>query len=225
MRPIYTSGQFRVRLSPMGEARAIRRNDAARAGSAVMRSPVNWALLGLMIERPSYGYELAQRFERVYGDVLPISGMSHIYMALEALKTRSLIEDVPEAPAARRYAGRRARPHYRATVQGMDAYREHLIAQRGDDGQTMQLFARQLAMLCGDPDAALDVLRHYERASLETVETSKPSTDGPLVDASSELIDRLAREESRLTAQARLEWVKYARGEFASIGAGKPEQR
>ena len=31
-----------------------------------MQSPVNWALLGLVIERPSYAYELAQRFERTY---------------------------------------------------------------------------------------------------------------------------------------------------------------
>jgi DNA-binding PadR family transcriptional regulator len=29
-----------------------------------MRSLVNWALLGLVIERPSYAYELARRFER-----------------------------------------------------------------------------------------------------------------------------------------------------------------
>ena len=35
-----------------------------------MQSPVNWALLGLVIERPSYAYELAKRFERTYGSVL-----------------------------------------------------------------------------------------------------------------------------------------------------------
>jgi DNA-binding PadR family transcriptional regulator len=205
----------------MGEARAIGKGATARTGSAAMRSPVNWALLGLMIERPSYGYELAQRFERVYGDVLPISGVSHIYMALDALTARSLIEEVPETVGPRRYVRRRPRPNYRATPQGMDAYREHLIAQRGEDGQTTQLFARQLAMFCSEPGAALDVLRHYERASLETAEASKPPTDVPPANGSSELIDRLAREESRLTAQARLEWVKYARREFATLGAGQ----
>lgn len=35
-----------------------------------MRSPLNWALLGLVIQRPSYGYELVQRFERIYEDAL-----------------------------------------------------------------------------------------------------------------------------------------------------------
>jgi hypothetical protein len=32
--------------------------------TATMRSPINWGLLGLLIQRPSYGYELVQRFER-----------------------------------------------------------------------------------------------------------------------------------------------------------------
>ena len=38
--------------------------------AAPMHSPVNWALLGLIIERPSYAYALAQRFERTYGSPL-----------------------------------------------------------------------------------------------------------------------------------------------------------
>jgi len=31
-----------------------------------MHSQVNWSLLGLVIKRPSYAYELAKRFERTY---------------------------------------------------------------------------------------------------------------------------------------------------------------
>jgi DNA-binding PadR family transcriptional regulator len=192
----------------------------SRVGSAGMRSPVNWAVLGLVIERPSYGYELAQRFERVYGNALPISGISHIYLALQALKTRSLIEDVPEESTA----VRRPRPDYRATAAGMRAFRDYLTGQ-GEDGQRSQLFSRQLAMFCDEPDAALDVLRHFEQASLEAIGTSQPSGDGPAMGGSSALTDRLVREETRLTAQARLEWVEYARREFASISAGNGAQR
>lgn len=36
-----------------------------------MRSPVNWTVLGLVIERSSYGWELWTRFERLYDDVMP----------------------------------------------------------------------------------------------------------------------------------------------------------
>ena len=56
-----------------------------------MRSPVNWAVLGLTIERPSYGYEILQRFERNYGELLKLSSPSQIYKALD-----SLMELVPE---------------------------------------------------------------------------------------------------------------------------------
>jgi DNA-binding PadR family transcriptional regulator len=132
-----------------------------------MRSPVNWALLGLVIERPSYGYDLAQRFEQAYGDVLPISGVSHIYAALHALKSRSLIEELPTADVPQVEVGRQPTPHYRATVLGARAYRESLIAQRREDDRRCQLFARQLAVFYREPDAALDVLARYEQACLQ----------------------------------------------------------
>ena len=66
-----------------------------------MRSPLNWALLGLVIQRPSYGYELVQRFERTYEDALELSSPSQVYTALDALRRRSLIEELPaeEVPA------------------------------------------------------------------------------------------------------------------------------
>src|ERR1700731_3478506 len=64
----------------------------ARGGMAAasMQSHVNWALLGLVIERPSYAYELAQRFERTYDGSLALSSVSHVYTALRALQDRGL---------------------------------------------------------------------------------------------------------------------------------------
>ena len=61
-----------------------------------MRSPVNWAVLGLMIERPSYGYEILQRFERNYGELLRLSSPSQIYTALDSLADRGMIEATAE---------------------------------------------------------------------------------------------------------------------------------
>jgi DNA-binding PadR family transcriptional regulator len=59
-----------------------------------IRSPVNWTVLSLVIERPSYGWELWNRFDRLYGDVLPIGNESSIYAALNALSKAGLIEEV-----------------------------------------------------------------------------------------------------------------------------------
>ena len=53
-----------------------------------IRSPVYWALIGLVIERPSYGYELLKRFEREYGQMLPLSSESHVYRALTSCRSR-----------------------------------------------------------------------------------------------------------------------------------------
>src|ERR1700684_2177233 len=92
------------------------------AGNGAMRSPVNWAVLGLMIERPSYGYEILQRFERNYGELLKLSSPSQIYTALDSLMDRGMIEATSEpSPDA---AVRQPRLHYRATEEGVRRYQE-----------------------------------------------------------------------------------------------------
>src|ERR1700730_17122705 len=118
-----------------------------------MHSSVNWALLGLVIERPSYAYELAQRFDRTYEGVLALSSVSHVYTALAALKNRSLVEEVSAGPA-----GRKRRTSYRATASGIEGYLEWLVAQVGEDRRRQQLFVVQLAALSRNPEAALTVM-------------------------------------------------------------------
>src|SRR5665213_418064 len=69
---------------------------AARERSApAMRSPVSWALLGLLIDRPDYGYNLFHRFQRAYGDTLELSTPSQIYAGLNGLESNGLIERLP----------------------------------------------------------------------------------------------------------------------------------
>ncbi|HTA36332.1 MAG TPA: PadR family transcriptional regulator, partial [Solirubrobacteraceae bacterium] len=127
---------------------------AGRASQAApMQSPVNWALLGLVIERPSYAYELAQRFERTYGEVLALSSVSHVYTALSALKGRSLISEIPGTRT-----GAQPKPRYEATDEGMLLYGEWLVGQVGEDRRRQQLFVLQLARFSRDPRAALEIL-------------------------------------------------------------------
>lgn len=131
---------------------------AAAKRSEAMRSPVSWALLGLVIERPSYGYELARRFERVYGDVQHVSGDSHIYRALDTLENRLLIEEMSEGHRGARGTGRQSKVHYGATAAGEHDYREHLVKRMRDDCRGSQLLIRELGGLqerseggAGDP--------------------------------------------------------------------------
>ena len=57
-----------------------------KAPSRAMTSQVYWVLLGLVIERPSYGMEYYHRYQRLYGVAHPVSGWSHIYEALNVLR-------------------------------------------------------------------------------------------------------------------------------------------
>jgi DNA-binding PadR family transcriptional regulator len=181
-----------------------------------MRSPVNWAVLGLTIERPSYGYELLQRFERNYGALLKLSSPSQIYTALDSLQRRGLIESTSEpVPHA---GSRQPKLHYRATEEGVLRYQERLMDQAEEDRRRSSLFARELAALA--PGSALAVLDHYEQVCLTQATQAQPrqaERDAP--DASATLADRLAGEEERLAMEAKLPWIDYARRELRAIAS------
>jgi DNA-binding PadR family transcriptional regulator len=173
-----------------------------------MTSAVNWALLGLLLARPGYGYQLMKRFEEAYGDVLVLSSESHVYTALNELSRRGLIEEVAEDRAAQVGTQRQPKIRYRATAAGADAYRERMFEQAGADRRQAQLFVRQLAAMEHEPDMALEILERYEQACLAEARRS-PATSG-------RLIDRLLAQESRLAMESRLPWVEYARSQFSA---------
>ncbi len=185
-----------------------------------MHSSVNWALLGLVIERPSYAYELAQRFDHVYAGVLSLSSVSHVYTALAALKSRSLIEEVPGTREAQP-GTRQPKTRYRATAGGVEGYLQWLVAQAGEDRRHQQLLVMALAALRRSPQTVLAVIDASERACLSEANRLPiaHSSSGEHA-ASSELLARLSTEEQRLAVGAKLAWIEYARRELkALIGA------
>jgi DNA-binding PadR family transcriptional regulator len=191
-----------------------------RHEAAPMRSPVNWALLGLIIERPSYAYNLAQRFERRYAAVLPLSNIGHIYTALGALDGRSMIEEI-----AGTREGRQPKPHYRATALGVKEYREWLLGQVGEDRRRNQLFVLALAALTNKPEQVLEVMAGYEQAWLSEgmgtpIARAHDAASDSLSSSSegaSALLRRLIEEENRLAVGAKLEWIEYARQELKKL--------
>ena len=185
--------------------------------AAPMQSPVNWALLGLIIERPSYAYELAHRFERVYGEVLTLSSVSHIYTAISALRSRALIEEIPGTRT-----GAQPRPHYEATDAGLELYGEWLVGQVGEDRRRQQLFVLQLATFSRDPNAALEILARYEQACLSEAQVTAltPHGETAATDAP-QLAARLDNEERRLALGAKLAWVQYARRELVALAGAR----
>jgi DNA-binding PadR family transcriptional regulator len=181
--------------------------------SLTIRSPVYWTLLGLIIERPDYGYGLVQRFEREYGDAMPLSSNSHVYEGLSVLQTADLIEEY------RSKGGRQPTPHYRATTDGVHAYRDWLIARVRAERLRSQLFARQLAALASEPALGLEVVESYERATLEDARSGsiEHAHDGRSPRSGASLAAALTAEQARLTGGAELPWAEYARGCFTEL--------
>lgn len=201
---------MRGREDPVGES---------RQDATPMRSPVNWALLGLIIERPSYAYDLAQRFERRYGAVLTLSNIGHVYTALGMLGGRALIEEIPGTRD-----GRQPKPHYRATDKGWHEYRGWLVGQVREDRRRCQLFVLALAALANDSDELLEVVTRYEQAWLqEGMGTPIARTDS-VFDNATERLSRLMDEENRLAVGAKLEWVEYARQELTKPSVRSPRR-
>ncbi len=193
------------------------------ATGAPTQSLVQWALIGLLIERASYGYELAQRFERTYGGMLHLSGVSYVYTALDALKRRELIEEVQVNDE-----GRMPRVHYKVTAQGVGAYQVYLFSQLRESDRRSHLLARQFAVLVPEPELALAILDRYERECRHEAEEAPASERITARKGASALAARLAAEERRLSLDAKLAWIEYARRELAQIApqaASEHQQR
>jgi DNA-binding PadR family transcriptional regulator len=182
-----------------------------------MQSSVNWALLGLVIERPSYAYELAQRFERTYKDSLSLSSVSHAYTALGTLKDRELVEELPGTRT-----GRQPKPHYRATAKGLADYHQWLIGQVAEERKRQRVFLLQLTALTRDPGKAMQIVEDYEQACLNETCTTKiaGAQDNPADDAR-ELQARLIAEEKRLAIGAKIAWAHYARRELKALAEAR----
>lgn len=189
---------------------------APKKAAAPMQSAVHWALLGLVIERPSYGYELAHRFEHAYAGMLHLSGISYVYTALDTLQRRGMIEEIPGTRA-----GRQPKPRYRATEQGVRSYQDRLTEQIQEDLRRSRLFARQLAVFAQEPEMALEIIERYGQACLEEAGGAPlhPIDGDTPPDAIAGLASRLVSEESRLSMEAKLPWVEYARREFKALAS------
>ncbi len=177
-----------------------------------MTSPVNWTILGLVIERPSYGLELANRFQRVYADVLPLSGDSHVYSALNMLEAREMIEIF-----SRIKVERQPKPHYRATPLGISSYEDWLVEQIEAHTRTQELWVRQLAIFAHEPQLALRMLDRYERRLLDDAGSAGYQPAGSGLDSREELIDGLVAEQRRVAVGGMLSWLRYTRARFEAL--------
>ncbi len=192
------------------------------AGSAVLRSQVVCAVLGLVIEKPSHGYEIGQRFERRFGGFLSV-GRSSIYAALASLMEAALIEKMSGRSTTGVSRGAKAGASYRATARGARAYRSWLAERVRNDPQRVEMLGRMTLAGVHSVEAALEFIGRYERECVrEAQELERPPGSESGCGGISELVERLLIEERRRMIDAQLAWITYARAELRAMRAGPP---
>jgi DNA-binding PadR family transcriptional regulator len=176
------------------------------------RSSGVWLVLALVIEQPSHGYEISQRYERRFGSFQSMS-VPRVYAALDRLRDGGMIEPIalkPVKPARKQHLMRRS---YRATDAGVQAYRRWVAEQMRDDPRRPQLLARIASVGVLGIDAVLDVIDCYRRECMEELRALPTDTE-PLEDGRSsleELTESLVIDQQRRELRARHDWAAHAR--------------
>jgi DNA-binding PadR family transcriptional regulator len=168
------------------------------------------AVLGLVIERPGYGYQLAQRLEERFGS----SGFapSGVYSALDQLARDDFVRSAGEMGGGR---ARRAAPRtiYEATEEGVDHFEAWMLGPSPTpplrDELHMKIalcrprnIPRLIEVVCGQELVCLARLRDLK----QLVEAS-PATSREW----SRLMRLLAAEAEVAFWNARIEWLQRAR--------------
>jgi DNA-binding PadR family transcriptional regulator len=181
-------------------------------------SPVPAAVLALVIERPSYGYDLWKRFEDRFASLYPVT-VARIYQALKRLESQKLVREVP--PALKKGQGsRQPKPNYEATPEGIRRHREWIAADFRDHPHRDELMRRLLSTSAQDVEAMQAVVDAYERICFDEMTARR----GFAVKAADRRLNRMARlrdaliaENQRLVHQSRLEFIAYARRLLAEV--------
>jgi DNA-binding PadR family transcriptional regulator len=180
----------------------------------------NYAVLGLLLEQPSYGYEVLVRFRQAFDvadwDISP----QGLYAALDRLERDGLIEPVDTPP--RDASRRQPKTPYRVTPSGAQELRRFLATPMSAEPSRAELLVRLQCVAERDADALLRMLDDHEQACLD--ELGRIGAEAPAARPASggTLVDRLALEERRLGIQARLLWIDYARHELRAPAAARP---
>ncbi len=183
-----------------------------RAGAS---SPVTGVLLGLLLERPGYGYELAQRMNERMGPAWKLT-TSSIYPVLERLENEQLVSrTVKDMPGRQR---QRERVMYHATAAAETAFVQWLARPARKEPVRTELLAKIAVARPVDAPRLLEALDEYERDCLSLLETAadgEPPLNGesPWLALLAELIQGATGEHLR----AELEWIRFARTRIESF--------
>jgi DNA-binding PadR family transcriptional regulator len=168
------------------------------------------AVLGLVIERPGYGYDLARRLQSRFGS----SGFAPtgVYSALDQL---SADEMVRSAGQRRNTANERAAPRtiYEATPKGVDHFEAWMLGGSSLAPVRDELYMKIALSKPHNLSRLIELARSQEEDCLVRMQSLKQPLGGQggALRAWSEVAVLLVRDAEIKQLEARVEWLQKAR--------------
>jgi len=170
-----------------------------------------YAILGLVIERPGYGYQLAQRLEERFGS--SAFAPSGVYSALDQLSRDELVRaagEIGPGPA------RRAAPRmiYEATDEGVDHFEAWMLGSSPAPPLRDELHMKIALCRPRNVQPLIDMVYGQELACLARLRDLKQLSHHELAGGEQEwsrLMRTLARDAEIASWKARIEWLQNAR--------------
>jgi DNA-binding PadR family transcriptional regulator len=183
---------------------------------------MKYAVLGLLVERRGYAYDVARRFEDTVGPAFHVH-YGAIYQALDALERDALIRGALREHDVLSERRRRTGPRvvYETTDEGLEAYEAWIRTParveplRGD-------LALKVAMSRPEHGPALlTLIDDYERACLERLKEHAATAEDVEQGAPSWRLSSsaIARERATRLLNAEIEWVRDLRRSVAAMGS------
>jgi DNA-binding PadR family transcriptional regulator len=170
-----------------------------------------YAILGLVIERPGYGYQLAQRLEERFGS--SAFAPSGVYSALDQLSRDQFVRaagEIGPGPA------RRAAPRmiYEATEEGVEHFESWLLGSSPTPPLRDELHMKIALCRPGNLPRLIDLIYGQELACMGRLQDIKRSSEGEAAGHVQEwprLMRLLARDAEIALWNARIDWLRSAR--------------
>ncbi len=170
-----------------------------------------YAILGLVIERPGYGYQLAQRLEERFGS--SAFAPSGVYSALDQLSRDEFVRAAGEMGLG---PARRAAPRmiYEATDQGVDHFEEWILGSSPAPPLRDELHMKIALCRPNNLPRLIDLVYGQELACQGRLRDLKESAVGAADGDSrdwSRLMQALVRDAEIAQWKSRIEWLQNAR--------------
>lgn len=142
---------------------------------------VKYAVLGLLVQRRGYGYDLVQRFEEQVGPAWQLNAGA-IYVALDKLEQEGLVRPVPGddeavAPTRRRTVRGAPRVVYEPTERGLGRFDEWMAATSSLAPLREELHLKLALSRPADLPRLIELTHEQERSCVERLEEHEGERD------------------------------------------------